>query len=133
MTLEPLLRAPLIVSVHAFLAMAAFALGIGQFLAPKGTLPHRVTGWIWVGLMAGIAISSFWISVIRMVWPFSPIHLLSILTLILLPLAVLAARSYRTKRHAGIMIGLFIGALVIAGGFTFMPGRIMHDVAVGRL
>ena len=32
--------------------MAAFALGIVQFAAPKGTLPHRTIGWIWVLLMA---------------------------------------------------------------------------------
>jgi hypothetical protein len=29
------------------------------------------------------------------------------------------------------MISLYVGALVIAGGFTFVPGRIMHDVAFG--
>jgi uncharacterized membrane protein len=35
--------------------MAAFALGLVQFAAPKGTLPHRTVGWIWVGLMAIVA------------------------------------------------------------------------------
>ena len=29
------------------------------------------------------------------------------------------------------MLGLFIGALVIAGVFTFLPGRIMHAVVFG--
>jgi uncharacterized membrane protein len=29
------------------------------------------------------------------------------------------------------MVGLFVGALVIAGVFTFLPGRIMHAVAFG--
>ena len=29
------------------------------------------------------------------------------------------------------MIGLFTGALVIAGVFTFLPGRIMHEVVFG--
>jgi hypothetical protein len=29
------------------------------------------------------------------------------------------------------MIGIFTGALVIAGLFTFLPGRIMHAVASG--
>jgi uncharacterized membrane protein len=29
------------------------------------------------------------------------------------------------------MTGLFMGALVIAGVFTFLPGRIMHAVAFG--
>ena len=29
------------------------------------------------------------------------------------------------------MIGIFIGALIIAGFFTFVPGRIMYAVAFG--
>ena len=28
------------------------------------------------------------------------------------------------------MISIFVGGLVIAGAFTFMPGRIMHAVVV---
>ena len=48
MSLEPLLAAPLATHVHAFAAMAAFALGAVQLAAPKGTLPHRTIGWIWV-------------------------------------------------------------------------------------
>jgi uncharacterized membrane protein len=29
------------------------------------------------------------------------------------------------------MMSLFLGALVIAGVFTFLPGRIMHAVVFG--
>ena len=61
MSLTPLLDASLVIQVHAFAAMSAFSLGIVQFAAPKGTLPHRTIGWIWVALMAIIAVSSFWI------------------------------------------------------------------------
>ena len=49
MTLAPLLNASPVIQIHAFAAMAAFALGLVQFAAPKGTLPHRTIGWIWVG------------------------------------------------------------------------------------
>ena len=59
MSLTPLLNAAPEIQVHAFAAMAAFALGIVQFTAPKGTLPHRTLGWIWVGLMLVISASSF--------------------------------------------------------------------------
>src|SRR6478735_7471668 len=55
MSLTPLLDAPGTIPLHAFAAMAAFALGIVQFAAPKGTLPHRTVGWIWVGLMVTVA------------------------------------------------------------------------------
>jgi uncharacterized membrane protein len=132
MTLAPLLNASPIIQIHAFAAMGAFALGLVQFAAPKGTLPHRTIGWIWVTLMAIIAISSFWIHGIRILGPFSLIHLLSIFTLVMLPLAVLAAHRHDVKRHRKAMISIFLGALVIAGAFTFVPGRIMHAVAVGQ-
>src|SRR5882757_3338095 len=51
MSLTPLLNAAPEIQLHAFAAMSAFALGIVQFGAPKGTLPHRTLGWIWVALM----------------------------------------------------------------------------------
>ncbi len=78
-----------------------------------------------------IAASSFWIHELRIWGDFSPIHLLGIFTLVMLPLAVLAARRHNVRRHARIMIGTFVGALIIAGAFTFFPGRIMHDVLFG--
>jgi uncharacterized membrane protein len=131
MSLAPLLQAEPVIQIHAFAAIGAFTLGLIQFAAPKGTLPHRTIGWIWVALMAVIALSSFFIHEIKLVGPFSPIHLLSIFTLVMLPLAVLHARRHNVKRHRGAMIGIFIGALVIAGAFTFVPGRIMHAVAFG--
>ena len=132
MSLAPLLDAAPEIPVHAFAAMAAFALGIVQFAAPKGTLPHRTVGWIWVGLMAIVAASSFWIHEIRLLGPWSPIHLLSIMVLVLLPVAVVAARRHNVSRHRKTMIGIFTGGLVIAGLFTFLPGRIMHAVVFGQ-
>ena len=84
MSLAPLLQASGTIPLHAVAAMAALALGIVQFAAPKGTLPHRTIGWIWVVLMFAVAISSFWIHEIRLVGPFSPIHLLSIFAPIML-------------------------------------------------
>jgi len=131
MSLAPLLDAAPAIPLHAFAAMAAFALGIVQFAAPKGTLPHRTLGWIWVGLMAVVAVSSFWIHQIRLLGPWSPIHLLSIFTLIMLPLAVWRARHHQVVGHRRIMILIFTGALVVAGLFTLVPGRVMHAVVFG--
>jgi uncharacterized membrane protein len=54
--------------------------------------------------------------------------LLSILGLVTLPLAVMHARRHDIAQHRMAMLMLFTGALVIAGGFTFLPGRIMHAV-----
>jgi uncharacterized membrane protein len=128
MSLSPLLDAAPAIPLHAFAAMAAFALGLVQFAAPKGTLPHRTIGWIWVALMALVAISTFWIHQLRLLGPFSPIHLLSIFVLVMLPLAVWRAHTHQVTAHRRAMIGMFLGALVIAGLFTLLPGRIMHTV-----
>jgi uncharacterized membrane protein len=132
MSLAPLLDAAPAIPLHAFAAMTAFVLGVVQFAAPKGTLPHRTIGWIWVCLMAAVAVSSFWIHQIRLVGPWSPIHLLSIFTLVTLPLAVWMAHRHRVADHRRIMIFIFSGALVIAGLFTLLPGRIMHSVVLGQ-
>ena len=131
MNLAPLLDAEPSIPVHAMAAMAAFVLGVVQFAAPKGTLPHRTIGWIWVLLMLAVAGSSFWIHQIKLWGRWSPIHLLSIFTLTMLPLGVWYAHRHRVVDHRRVMIGLFSGALVIAGLFTLLPGRIMHAVVFG--
>jgi uncharacterized membrane protein len=132
MSLAPLLDAAPPIPLHAFAAMAAFVLGSVQLAAPKGTLPHRTLGWIWVALMLTVALSSFWIHEIRLLGPWSPIHLLSIATLVTLAVGVTAARRRNVRFHKRAMVMLFLGALVIAGLFTFVPGRIMHSVVFGQ-
>lgn len=131
MTLAPLLNASPAIQLHAFSAMAAFALGLAQFALPKGTFRHRTVGWIWVTLMLAVSVSAFFIHELRIWGPWSPIHLLAIFTLVMLPLAVWRAHRHDVEWHKHAMIGIFLGALVIAGLFTFLPGRIMHAVAFG--
>jgi uncharacterized membrane protein len=131
MTLAPLLDAAPAIQFHAFAAITAFFLGVVQLAAPKGTLPHRTIGFVWVALMVVISISAFFIHKIRLWGPWSPIHLLAIMTLVLLPIAVWRAHRHDVGNHRRAMLGLFLGALVIAGLFTFMPGRIMHTVVFG--
>jgi uncharacterized membrane protein len=131
MSLAPLLNASFAIQLHAFAAMAAVVLGLVQFARGKGTFSHRTIGWIWATLMLSIAVSSFWISEIKLWGPWSPIHLLSIFVLFNVPFAVWLARKHNVRAHRGWMIGIFAGALMIAGIFTFVPGRIMHGVLFG--
>jgi uncharacterized membrane protein len=131
MTLAPLLNASPTIQIHAFAAMAALVVGAIQFSAPKGTVPHRAIGAVWVLLMLAVCISSFFIHTIRLWGPWSPIHLLSIFTLAALPLAVLYAHRHDVAHHRLAMISIYTGGLVIAGLFTFVPGRIMHAVLFG--
>ena len=131
MTLTPVLAASTAIQIHTFAAIAAFAIGVVQLAGPKGTTLHRILGWSWVTLMIFVAASSFWIHTIGMLGGWSIIHLLSIYVLAATPYAVWAARRRRVETHRGMMIGIFIGGLVVAGAFTFMPGRIMYQAAFG--
>ena len=131
MTLAPLLNAETAIQLHAVAAISAFALGVFQLTAPKGTLRHRTTGFLWVALMTVVAASGFWIHEIRLWGPWSPIHLLSIFTLVMLPIGVWRAHLHKVDAHKWTMVGIFGGALVIAGVFTFAPGRIMYRMFFG--
>lgn len=131
MSLAPLLAAPLAVQLHAAGALAALGIGVAQLALPKGGARHRALGWAWVLLMAATALSSFFISGLRWWGPFGPIHLLSAFTLVSLVGAVQAARRRNMARHRRIMQLLFWLALVGAGLFTLLPGRIMGQVVFG--
>lgn len=131
MNLAPLIDAAPAIQIHAGAAFSAFLLGIVQLSAPKGTLPHRTVGWVWVALMLTVSASSFFIHQIRLWGPWSPIHLISIFTFVMLPLAVLAAHRHQVGKHRRAMTSLFLGALVLAGLFTLAPGRLIHAVVFG--
>ena len=131
MTLDQLLSAPQPIPVHAIAALVAMVLGGLQLWGPKGTRNHRTLGSIWVGLMAIVAFSGFFIHVLKLFGPFSPIHLLSVLTLASLWHAIRAARRGDIKRHRQTMVALFLMALILAGFFTFWPGRVMYQVVTG--
>jgi uncharacterized membrane protein len=131
MSFSPLLAAPLAVQIHAWIALALIPLTIWIFAIPRGSALHKKLGWAWVAGMASVAISSFWITELRMWGPFGPIHLLSSLTLISLVYAIVNIRRRKVIRHRRAMLGLVYGALLGAGLFTLLPGRIMFQVVFG--
>ena len=128
--LDLLAAQPLKVQVHIGAALLAFCLGLVLFAAPKGTLPHRSLGWIWVTFMVVVAGSSLLMTGLNGDH-YSWIHLLSGYTLLTLPLGVLAARRHRVVQHQRTMTAMFLGGMVIAGAFTFLPGRLMWRVIMG--
>ena len=128
--LSLLAAAPLAIQLHLLAAGAAFFQGLMQFALPKGTGLHRTTGWIWVVLIAAAAISSLFIRQLNH-GAFSLIHILSGWTLVVLPMAIYAARRGEIAKHRGRMTGLFIGGLLIAGTLAFMPGRLMWRLFLG--
>jgi uncharacterized membrane protein len=131
MNFAPLWTQAFPIPPHAIMALIAVVVGGVQLALLKGTTLHRVIGYFWVGLMAFVAASSFFIHSIRMIGPFSPIHLLSILALVTLWIAIRAARAGNISRHRKAMVSLYTLGLILTGAFTLLPGRAMHAVVLG--
>ena len=131
LSFAPLLDATHPIPVHGIAALICLILGLTQLLMRKGTTLHRRIGWIWAVLMAIVAFSGLFIWELRLFWLFSPIHLLSLLTLWALARGILAAQRGRIADHERAMKQLYGFALVVAGAFTFFPGRIMYLVLFG--
>ena len=116
------------VLAHPASVMLALPLGAAQLLLPKGTVRHRVVGYVWIALMVFTALASFAVHGLNP-GGLSPIHGFSAATLVAAPLIVVFARTGKVGRHRQAALGLIIGGLVIAGLFTFLPGCILGDLA----
>ena len=118
------------IPVHAIMAMIAIILGGIQLSMKKGGTIHKLLGRIWIGIMMFVAITSFFIHEIKLWGVYSPIHLLSLLTIFTLGVGIYYVRVGNVKRHKQIMIATYFFALIVAGFFTLYPGRIMHQILI---
>ncbi|MBO9560463.1 MAG: DUF2306 domain-containing protein [Caulobacter sp.] len=125
-----LAAAPIQIQVHVAAVSVALTIGIVLMLGLKGTTVHRTLGWIWVVAMATAAISSLFIHRAN-AGSFSFLHLFAGWTLIALPMGVSAARKHNVRLHGRTMTGMFVGGLLIAGAFAFLPGRLMWQMMFG--
>ena len=118
---------PTVLQAHVLAAVGAVVLGAVLLAARKGHGWHRAAGWTWVALIGVVAGSSLFIVGLNGdAW--SAIHLLSGWTLISLPFGVIAARRHDVKIHRRTMTGLYLGGMILAGAFTFVPGRLMWRI-----
>ncbi len=95
-----------------------------MLLRKRGDNRHRLLGWIWALCMFATALISLDMREINS-GGFSPIHILSVITLIGVPVLILSARRRDIQRHRGQARGFVIGALLIAGFFTFPFDRML--------
>jgi uncharacterized membrane protein len=116
---------PLVVYVHFIAALAAMAIGAVQLARPKGTTGHRVIGWTWAALMMVVVLSSLWIPAFL---AFTWIHLFTLFVMVTLPLALYRAHRGEVAGHAKGMRGIYVGGLIVAGVFAFMPGRVLGNL-----
>jgi len=120
-------EAELAIQLHLAAALAAFVIGAVLLIGRKGVAAHRILGWCWALAMGTTAISSLFIHEIRP-GGFSLIHLLSGWVIIALPAALYAARRHRVALHRRAMSGLYFGGMFLAGGFAFLPSRLLGQV-----
>ena len=113
---------------HALSAIGALGVGVSQMLMKKGTFLHVLLGRIWVALMTFVAVSSFFIYELKIWGNYSPIHFLSVWTLLSIGAGIYYARIGNIRRHRYVMMLLFYLALVLTGAFTLLPNRLMYSV-----
>jgi uncharacterized membrane protein len=114
--------------VHLVGALIALPLGAFVLWRPKGTATHKMLGRLWVAVMMVVAISSYWLRTLS--GGFSFIHLLSVLTIVSLPLGIMQARRGNIPAHLRAMRGVYIG-LVVAGLFALAPQRTLGGMLFG--
>jgi uncharacterized membrane protein len=108
------------------LGTLAIALAITPFilLRKRGNSTHRLFGWIWAICMFTTALISFDLRLMNK-GGLSLIHILSVLTLIGVPVLVLSARRHDIRRHRNQARSFVVGALLVAGFFTFPFNRLL--------
>lgn len=122
--------------IHFGFVLVAVIIGAIVLLRRKGDAKHRFAGRVWIALMAVAAISSFWIDEIND-GGFSPIHILSAWTLFALSAGVIAIRlkgrlTNAVRWHKGFLQSLYATGIMIAGGFTFLPHRLLGRLTFGE-
>jgi len=131
MNLAPTAGAPLAVKIHLATVIPAFVIGTWLiFFSTKGERWHRALGAVYLSLMTVTAITTFFI---RSIVPghLSFIHLFIPLTLYGVFAALWNVRRGNIRGHRTAMLGLYMGGLLIAGGLTLLPGRLLHHVFFG--
>lgn len=115
------------VKVHVTAAAVSFGIGLFLLAGAKGRTLHKVLGYTWVAAMLSTAVSSFFLTGLNG-GNFSPIHGLSAWVVIGMPFAIAAARRRDIKKHSKEMTGMFTGGMLVAGLFSFLPGRMMWSI-----
>lgn len=120
-----------VIAIHLAAALAATAIGPIALWARKGRTQrprlHRAMGYAWVTLMVATAVSAIFISGGNGPrWgSFGLIHLLIPLTLGMLVVSFVLLARRNVVGHRQTMQYLYVGACVVAGGFTLLPNRFL--------
>ena len=117
---------PPLVWGHLALVLVPLAITPVQLFRRRGDRAHAVLGWVWAVCLFITAMLSFGIRGIND-GQFSFIHVLSVVTVATVPFLVWSARTGKLERHRSAVRGLVTGALLTAGFFTLIPGRLLGE------
>jgi len=119
-----------VIFFHLVTAFAALVLGSVLLLRRKGTGSHRALGWVWVALMASTALATVFIRDYQLpnIAGFTPIHLFTVMVAVGLPRAIWYIKRGNIEGHRQQMKGMFVGGCLLAGVFTFLPGRFLGNL-----
>ncbi|MEC3911542.1 hypothetical protein U5A82_14035 [Sphingobium sp. CR2-8] len=112
-----------VIWLHLLTILVALGLTPIILSGRRGDRLHRCLGWIWSASLFMTAIDSFLLRAPG--GGFGIIHLLSVFTLIQVPVIIISARRHNVKRHRRAVRGMVTGALLIAGFFTFPFDRLL--------
>lgn len=125
-----------VVAIHMTAALGALVTGPVALWARRGRQQrprlHRAFGYAWVTLMLATAISALFIRDTHFpnIAGYTPIHLLVPVTLASLALSFRALARRDIAMHRQIMQRLYVGACLVAGGFTLLPNRYLGHLVV---
>lgn len=117
--------------LHLATVIPCFFIGTLLLLIKKGTGIHKNFGRVYMVLMLFTAFVTLFMPAAvgpQFLGHFGWIHLFSFLTLYTVPTAYTAIKKGNVRAHKRKMILLYFGAIIIAGGFTFVPGRYLHEL-----
>ena len=124
----------LLMFIHLATILPAFLIGTVVLIIKKGTLVHKQLGRVYLVLMLFTGVLTLFMPAKvgdQFLGHFGWIHLLCILTIYTVPTAYYAAKRGEIASHKRKMILLYVGAMLIAGGFTFVPGRYLYPLFFG--
>ena len=123
-----------LMNLHLITVVPCFIIGTLLLIIKKGTPIHKGFGRVYMVLMLFTACVTLFMPADvgpQFLNHFGWIHSFSFLTIYTVPTAYLAIKKGNVKVHKRKMILLYFGAIIIAGGFTFVPGRYLHNVFFG--
>lgn len=115
---------PLLIWPHLISVVVATVLTPVMLLRQRGTRGHRQLGWVWIIAMFLTALLSMFLRNVNQ-GGFSFIHILSVWTMIQVPVIAWSARHHNVKRHRYGVRAMVTGALLVAGFFTFPFDRLL--------